>query len=34
MLPLNWESKIQESNDEIILGIDAVSKPDKKLYYE
>ena len=31
-LPLNWESKIEnyEDNDEIILGIDAISKPDKE----
>lgn len=31
-LPLNWESKVEdyEDNDEIILGIDAVSKPDGK----
>lgn len=31
-LPLNWESKVEdyEDNDEIILGIDAVSKPDDK----
>ena len=31
-LPLNWESKVEdyENNDEIILGIDAVSKPDNE----
>ena len=31
-LPLNWESKIEnyEDVDEIILGIDAISKPDKE----
>ena len=31
-LPLNWESKVDdyEDNDEIILGIDAVSKPDNE----
>lgn len=31
-LPINWESKIEnyEDNDEIILGIDAVSKPDNE----
>jgi hypothetical protein len=31
-LPLNWESKIEnyEDNDEIILGIDAVSKPNNE----
>lgn len=32
MLPLNWETKIEnyEDNHEIILGIDAVSKPDNE----
>ena len=32
LLPLNWESKIEnyEDNGEIILGIDAVSKPDNE----
>ena len=31
-LPFNWESKVEnyEDNDEIILGIDAVSKPDNE----
>ena len=32
LLPLNWESKIEnyEDNGEIILGINAVSKPDNE----
>ena len=33
-LPLNWESKVEDyqDNDEIILGIDAVSKPDNESF--
>ncbi len=35
-LPLNWESKVEnyEDNDEIILGIDAFSKPDNKNFID
>lgn len=35
-LPLNWESKIEnyEDNDEIILGLDAFSKPDDENFIQ